>query len=561
MRGDLPPPPNGNQLEAPTVRIDPVLRKALLKALNNLEKESTEASDGDITTENFFTTTESEELLEESTSADRLNKPAQNIQFTAFTFDRNSSDTDHEDNTIYRTVVVPRTTLSPPRETPKVVFSAPDPVKEGDIHIETIQVARSVQTKVKANDVLGDKISDKVLALSKQALTSTTSTTTPAAAPVTTTTTTTTSKPTTTTTTTEAPVTNADGENIEKVNDVQIHQAPLVAAFTVQQDAQGLPKSVQPIFKQLIEPQQQNNNAQQQNFQQKQNQLQQNQQPLRPSQPLPNNNNNFPGNLNPYHQFALEAKQRELEQRIQYLQAQQRQQEQYYRQQQFLFDQRQRFEQEQRFRQQQQQQGSFPPFSPLIRNGGVQILPSISLSNNQINPAINNNNFNDQNQLPVKDAGTFRITNEQRLPFLPAVNFNKENVQKSLPGPLQLQPQLQLPQRSFIPFNSAQVSIVPSVSAQLKNNNIDQGAFLHPLNAFNPLTRVFRQEQSSPAFEQQQSQQLYVPPQASAQNLQQLLFQSGVAGRGNEDFNIISRVLALNHGIQAPLNGNFINQQ
>lgn len=547
VSGDLSPP-SDNLLEAPTVRIDPRLRKALLKALNNLEQESSEQVG---TTENFFTTTESEELLEESTTSDRISGP-QNVQYTAFTFDRNSSESDAEDNTIYKTIIVPKTTLSPPKENPIVVFSEPDPVKEEDIQIETVQLARSVSTNIQANEIIGNKVSDTVLALSKQALTSTTS------APATTTTTTTTTPSTTTTpkpttTTTEAPVTNADGENIEKVNDVQIHQAPLVAAFTVAQDAQGLPKSVVPIFKQIIEPVQTN-------------------QPQKQAQRTPIQTPvNFA--VNPY-QFALEAKQRELEQRIHFLQAQQRHQEALFRQQQqqLFFEQQryrveenqrqiQRFEQEQRFRLQSQPQQPLVPF--LNRQGPIQIIPSISLNNNNQNsnnPGINNNNNQglpvDQ-QLPSKDAGTFRITNDQQLPFLHPANFQGKDqaINKFAGGPLQLQQQLQLPQRPYAPFNT-QVSIVPSISAQLKNNNIDQGQLQLPFEG-NPLTRVFRHG-NSPAFEQHQSQQIYVPPHASAQNLHQLLFQSGVATRSNEDLNIISRVLALNHGIQAPLNGNFI---
>lgn len=520
-RADLPSPRGNNQLEAPTVRIDPVLRKALLKALNNLEKESDELEGKDGTTEELFmTTTDSEELLEESTTSDRSNLP--NVQYTAFTFDRNSSESD-QDNTIYKTIIVPKTTLSPPKENKEVVFSEPDPVKEEDIQVESVQLARSVSSNIQANDIIGNKISDKVLALSKSALTST-------AAPVTTTPITIqTSSPTTTSTpkltTTEAPVTNSDGENIERANDVQIHQAPLVAAFTVQQDAQGLPKSVMPIFKQLIDP-----------------------------QPKAPQHLNFA--LNPY-QFALEAKQRELEQRIHYLQAQQRQQEQIYRQQ-FFYEQRlradeelrqrERFAQEQRFRQQQLHQPAFRLTQPSRQvPGPVQIFSSVPISPNNGLPV-------DQ-QLPIKNAGQFRITNDQQLPFQAAANFlGKDQQIKVQQGPLQLQEQLQLPQRPFTQFNT-QVSIVPSISAQLKNNNIEPG-HLPPFQG-NPLTRVFRQEnRPSVSFEQHRSQQIYDPQ--NAQNLQQLLF--GVGGRSNEDLNIITRVLALNHGIQAPLSGNFIGQ-
>lgn len=52
--------------------------------------------------------------------------------------------------------------------------------------------------------------------------------------------------PTTTTTTLPPPTTE---ENEAKVEDVQFFSAPLVAAFTVHQDEQGLPRSVVPIYK------------------------------------------------------------------------------------------------------------------------------------------------------------------------------------------------------------------------------------------------------------------------------------------------------------------------
>lgn len=547
VRSDSSAPARGNQLESPTVRIDPVLRKALLKALSNLEKESDELEEN--LTDGLISTTESEELLEESTTNE---KQMPTVQFTTFMFDRNSTK-GVNDNAIYKTIILPKTTLSPPKADSGVAFNAPDPVKESDIKIETVQLARSVSTSIQANEINDErKISDQILELSKP-----TTTFAPTA-------------PTTTTTTTEAPVTNADGENIEKVNDVQIHEAPLVAAFTVQQDAQGLPKSVMPIFKQIIDPVKSNSKPQNR--------------PQFTGAP-----NNFA--VNPY-QLALEQKQRELEQRIQYLQAQQRHQEQLFRQQQFqqdqqifqrqeqqnfqrqqqeqqnfqrqqqqiFFEQRlrqdeenrlrlQRYEQEQRLRLQQLQRNQ-------VRQGGlsnIQLLPSVSLTSNQ-------GILIDQ-QLPVREPTNFRITQDQQLPSFQQANFNPQE-QSSNQNPLQLPQQLQLPQRQFVPINT-QVNIIPSVSAsfsstQLKNNNIDPGLLTQESNS-GSLTRVFRQEVPNQVnFEQQKSQQIVIPPNSNLHNLQHLLFNSGVAGRTQEDLNIITRVLALNHGITAPLNS-FVN--
>ncbi|CAH1991806.1 unnamed protein product, partial [Acanthoscelides obtectus] len=51
------------------------------------------------------------------------------------------------------------------------------------------------------------------------------------------------------TTTTTTPIPTSTEESEAKVEDVQFFSAPLVAAFTVHQDALGLPKSIEPIYK------------------------------------------------------------------------------------------------------------------------------------------------------------------------------------------------------------------------------------------------------------------------------------------------------------------------
>nr|CAI5827985.1 unnamed protein product [Callosobruchus analis] len=80
----------------------------------------------------------------------------------------------------------------------------------------------------------------------------------------------------TTTTTTTSPPTSTE-ENEAKVEDVQFFSAPLVAAFTVHQDELGLPKSIEPIYK-LINPTKVAQKNEQKVQEQNQNELLENQQ-------------------------------------------------------------------------------------------------------------------------------------------------------------------------------------------------------------------------------------------------------------------------------------------
>lgn len=242
-------------------RLNPALRKALLKALTNIEIDTSIEPDDDSTDLNGIQTTtiRDEELLEESTAADLKALNLYNSYLTdGVNFTQNSKD----DNEIIHTIIVkaPKTTATSPaidqgNDPTKLIlpqndqviiqFGAPDPVKDSDVHIETVQIARSVKTN-EIDDGNGDGDEDfKVTTYKPQSSTglpgngggAVTTTGTEAAAVK---------------TTTELLTHNDDGENIEKVakNDVKIYQAPLVAAFTVQQDALGLPKNVIPLIDQ-----------------------------------------------------------------------------------------------------------------------------------------------------------------------------------------------------------------------------------------------------------------------------------------------------------------------
>lgn len=238
-------------------RLNPALRKALLKALTNIEIDSSFEPDDDSTDANGIqtTTTRDEELLEESTAADLK---ALNLYNSYLTDGVNFTQKSKDDNEIIHTIIVkaPKTTATstfdqgndPAKQNDQVIiqFGVPDPVKDSDVHIETVQIARSVKTNEIDDDGGRDDDADgddgfKVTTYKPQSNTivpggAETGTEATAALK----------------TTTEHVTHNEDGENIEKVakNDVKIYQAPLVAAFTVQQDAHGLPKNVIPLIDQ-----------------------------------------------------------------------------------------------------------------------------------------------------------------------------------------------------------------------------------------------------------------------------------------------------------------------
>lgn len=143
-------------------RLNPALRKALLKALTNIEIDTSIEPDDDSTDLNGIqtTTTRDEELLEESTAADLK---ALNLYNSYLTDGVNFTQKSKDDNEIIHTIIVkaPKTTaatstidqgndpaklLVPQNDQVIIQFGAPDPVKDSDVHIETVQIARSVKT-------------------------------------------------------------------------------------------------------------------------------------------------------------------------------------------------------------------------------------------------------------------------------------------------------------------------------------------------------------------------------------------------------------------------------
>lgn len=271
--------------------------------------------------------------------------------------------------------------------------------------------------------------------------------------------------------------------------------------------------------------------------------------------------------------FALEQKRRQLEEQIAQLQAQQRQTEETFRQQQayqeqqalnrqqeLLLQQRFRFEQENRarlqryeqeqqlLRQQQFQNSQFltglpsfnhltpppPQSSPIDQSSSVQVIPSLSFSTQQL--------------LPVREATEFRPKTPTFSPSQPLPAFPGQQT-----SPL-LSPNPQLPLKPAQQFISNNPTFNPAINQHHHHpalNTIDPIAVNEQSRSRN---RVFRQESGTANFGLN-SINTNFPPIYPIYNvdsqLQNLLVQSGI-GRSNEDLNIISKVLSLNHGISIP---------
>lgn len=611
---------NINATPSVVSRLDPLLKKALLRALSNLEVEHDDSTE-DISVETTTNVPRGDELLEESTAADLQ---ALNLYHSYITEGgSNYTQKSRDDNEIIHTIIVkaPKTTVSPvdrvdAKQSDQVIirFGNPDPVKDSDVHVQTVQIARSVSSNEIGNEnEINDD--DKVTTYKPRDKSNfiTASTTSTTGVPTTTA---------TATTTTPAPTHNNEGENIENVapNDVKIFQAPLVAAFTVQQDARGQPKTVIPIVHQIDTPSPtaklvqefslavptpistdaSNTNAKT---------IRPTAQPTHSTTPfvLPLTQNNPVNSVNPsptgslsqslelpntkeatFSTFALEQKRKQLEEQILILQQHQRQQEELFRQQQIYHEQQafsrqqqlllqqrlrfeeearlrqQRFEHEQRLFRQQLLQPRYPSLSqslsqlpPHLNVPSVQIIPSLSFPPVQIAT---------QQLLPVREASEFGNKGPIEIPaqtlFPPTQTFPQ------VQAPPLLSTIQQPPLRSAQQFNP-QITISASVqpealiqtpppqppqTAQPTHTNIDPTVI--SADQSQSRNRVFRQESNTANFGFNNNNlnnnfpgSTFFPVFNADNQLQNLLLQSGYSGRSNEELNIISKVLALNHGI------------
>lgn len=567
-------------------RLNPALRRALLKALTNIETSFDNGGDSTDLSGIQTTTARDEELLEESTAADLK---ALNLYNTYLTDGVNFTQKSKDDNEIIHTIIVKAPTAStsssaaieqgndpakfstPQNDQVIIQFGAPDPVKASDVHIETVQIARSVKTNEIDDDNNGHDDDDndfKVTTYRPDILPSAITTTSTETAAI--------------KTTTELLTHNEDGENIERVskNDVKIYQAPLVAAFTVQQDALGLPKTVIP----LITPIQQSLQANAKPIQEFS--IRSSSTTVPPPQSttatapftlqLPSENQAPSFTLSKslelpstkeaaFTTFALQQKRKQLEEQIALLQETFRQQQAYQeqqalnRQQELLLQQRYRFEEENRARLQQyereqhltrQNQFSNTQYlSQSLADPFVQIIPSLSfIPTQQLLPVREPNEFKPKHSPSFTPSQSFsptftvgQLASGPQLPIKSAQQFLSQpqpisSAAAAVPSP---------PPPSPSPPTSSFSAIYPSL-----NNVIDPITVSEQSHSRN---RVFRQESNTGNFGLN-SVNTNFPPIYPIYNvdttLQNLLLQSGISsGRSNEDLNIISKVLALNHGI------------
>lgn len=357
-----------------------------------------------------------------------------------------------------------------------------------------------------------------------------------------------------TTTSTTTPATTTE-ESQAKVEDVQFFSAPLVAAFTVHQDETGVAKKVEPIYKTTKKPETNKENVAK----------------------LP------PPATFDQERFAIQQKR--LEQEIAYLKQQQQQQEQLLKQQ---------LLKEKLLQEQIRQKNNDKPFRPMAVEQKLKDKPSTVA----LQPSITVNPFEEAGKLP-QNAHILPVKNaiDFRTPFIQSPTF--QQFQSIQPHPTS-QPllttieSLTRPHLDLVPphnnrilrqetnvanfgFNndfraggsSATFSIQPSIQSQPSSffNNFESNTQnfipLEQNNRFfrsnfdvNPIQNNFLQQQPNRFFRSNNNEpvavnrfnQRFQQPQANNYHLNNLLYNSGaIHGRPTEDFNIITKVLSLNH--------------
>lgn len=428
-------------------------------------------------------------------------------------------------------------------------------------------------------------------------------------------------------TTTVITTTTSTEESEAKVEDVQFFSAPLVAAFTVHQDESGVPRSVEPIYKpvQKIEAK---TTTKQPKF-------------LPTQEPSTEKPTSLPSHQQEQikNQYLLQEKQRLLEEEILRLKQQQLHQNYLIRQQQILHEQQLQLQKQKLLEEQKRIQSNQQQFVPLVNSNQFN-----NQQSNQLRSEFNNNSARNNHLTPLASSNFVNQFNNQQSSQTRNEQNNNRNNQFSSSVPLVVNPkfinnqQQQQQQQTQLStgFNNnsrlkgSLVSFQPSITfsnpqfGQLPLNGQilpvkDAGDFRSPVitqdfrpfkyvaqqqpplpttlpnfnQNFNSIpqpaitllapkhNRVFRQESDTGNFGTSSSnnenvnffntnlrQQLpnnrffrsnqestftsnfnRIEPPAVNQQLNSLLFNSGII-RGNrqqEDLNIVSKVLSLNH--------------
>lgn len=187
---------DGNSLLDPKIHIDPKLRKALLKVLTDLEQDSTES---------------------QSPTDDKKKFPKKVFKVHAFAADQQSGETKEMLSSPTTTALTGTTTL-------QAIIDATDTNVAQDSNVvensQDFGVVSTRATEISSDQVIVDPTNVDPTAFE------------PAA-----------------TTKTDVVAEGGLGNDDGKVEEVQFFSAPLVAAFTVQQDERGIAHSVVPLYK------------------------------------------------------------------------------------------------------------------------------------------------------------------------------------------------------------------------------------------------------------------------------------------------------------------------
>ncbi|CAD1476197.1 unnamed protein product, partial [Heterotrigona itama] len=376
---------------------------------------------------------------------------------------------------------------------------------------------------------------------------------------------------------TASPASNAtvtdSNESKDKTEEVKIFQAPLVAAFTVQQDEQGVPKSVVPIFRspnngQALTLQEQLEFKQQllekQLAELQQQQIQQTQFLVRQRQLYEQQLRHKQQQQQFYLQEQARIKQLEEQARIKQLeeQAKLKQLEEQARIKQFEEQRLNRFQPQRPVPQKQfffEPNNNFLTFQPPVESN-VHLQPSLTLEVPNVGapPAFQSTFQSDQLRLQSfrQHQQPQHQLQQQQLPQLQHPQQLQQLQQLQQPQQLQ-----QHQQQSFSSFsNDFQPSLAPTsrFNRQEAFNSVGNFGFNADNNKASRGNFGFNPPQRTPAqffnpFTQFKPQ---TKPPTPARQIQHLLYQSGIAGDlssiqgiGNpEDVNIVSKVLALNVG-------------
>ncbi|XP_014478938.1 PREDICTED: putative mediator of RNA polymerase II transcription subunit 26 [Dinoponera quadriceps] len=532
------------------VKLDKNLRQALLKALTDLETESVEQRKDE----------EGKSLVEMSFS-DMVKKNIDAIQKTTFSFDDFPGDdeTPSEEKLQNSSFVGLKKYASPSGSSAMTIEKASlDDARSFHVHnvvvpdkkpatyapraeskmdpAEPRSMKTSFASSLSANKVIESitlkpiiQVSESLVQSASGGITNANSLIVP--------------KPTASSPT--VPPTNITSSSFESkrekplTEEVKIFQAPLVAAFTVQQDEQGVPKSVVPIYRHTGDGQaltlQEQLDFKQKLLEQQLAELQQQQ--IQQTQ------------------FLVRQRQLYEQQLIQKQQQQQQQQQQLYFQEQARIKQLEEQAkikqlEEQRLYRLHQQQHLFPVQKPHI----FEQTNALALHQHVAEPTVH-----------LQPSVALEVPNAVAPPLFRTTSYQEQLHYQQLRQPPLPQQQLQRLQQSFGSFSN---DFQPPVAPASRFNR--QEAFNAVGNfGFNPEkqpppsrnTFTFNAPQRYPSTfvynpYVQFRQVTPARPQTPAKQIQRLLYQSGVAGElgnvqgtgGHEDLNIVSKVLALNVG-------------